>query len=226
MAWRSSGRTNVELVANLARNGIVRTEAVRAAMLAVDRADFVPPDQRGAAYNDTPLPIGANATISAPHMHAHALEELAPTLLGRPGATLLDVGSGSGILLAYGAALVAGAGGRVYGVEHVPELVAAAAGNLAKSAATAQLVADRVIVNAVGDGFRGDPQHAPFDAIHVGAAAASVPQALLAQLAPGGRLLIPVGGSGAQQLMAFDKAAGGGSGVKATALLGVTCVAV
>ena len=103
--------------------------------------------------------------------------------------------------------------------------MATARANLARSPETAQLVDAGVIVNAVGDGFRGDPQRAPFDAIHVGAAAAHVPEALLAQLAPGGRLLVPVGrAGGGQQLMAFDKPADGGASCKATALMDVMYV--
>jgi len=209
--WRCSGRSNRQLIDNLAQSSIVRSEPVYDAMIAVDRRDYVPSTQQRAAYDDCPLPIGHGATISAPHMHAQVLEELLP-VLRRPGARLLDVGSGTGILLAYAASIMAPGGGRVYGVEHIPELVASAAANLAKSTATAQLVAAGAIVNTVGDGFHGDAQHGPFDGIHVGAAAPAVPKALLEQLAPGGRLVIPVGAaSSPQQLMAYIKHADGAS---------------
>lgn len=93
-----------------------------------------------------PLAIGCAATISAPHMHAHVLELLEQKL--QPGARMLDVGSGSGVLLAYASQLVA-PGGRVAGVEHVPQLVAAAAANLAKRAELRQLVHSGVITNVV-----------------------------------------------------------------------------
>ena len=93
MAWRSHGRDNGSLVAALARNGILRTPRAAAAMGAVDRGEFVPP--RANAYEDAPQPIGHGATISAPHMHAYALDLLEPCISSE-GARVLDVGSGSG----------------------------------------------------------------------------------------------------------------------------------
>jgi protein-L-isoaspartate(D-aspartate) O-methyltransferase len=135
-------------------------------------------------------PIGHGATISAPHMHAHALEELQDKLV--PGARFLDVGSGTGVLLAAAARLVS-PGGKVFGVEHIPELVEMSRGNLQKDPQTAAWLADNTINVEVGDGYVGLPQHGPFDAIHVGAAPETVPQALLDQLALGGKLVLPVG---------------------------------
>ena len=241
MAWRSHGDSNRGLVEALVHNGVVRSHRVRAAMLAVDRGHFV---RKGTlAYYDAPQLIGHNATISAPHMHAHCLELLEPVL--RPGAKALDIGSGSGYLLATMAWMVAPPPppapivtsseappppsaassegpdggdvatqplppapapprGRVYGVEHIPELVDFSVANLQKDSATAAMLADGTITVSAGDGREGWAAHGPFDAIHVGAAAPSIPAALLAQLAPGGRLIVPVG-TDMQVLTAYDK---------------------
>ena len=93
MAWRSSGRSNDELVDNLFRNDVVGSSQIVEAMKSVDRANYVVPGS-GEPYGDNPLPIGYGATISAPHMHAHCLEVLRDWL--KPGAKVLDVGSGTG----------------------------------------------------------------------------------------------------------------------------------
>ncbi|RMY24767.1 hypothetical protein D0865_16374, partial [Hortaea werneckii] len=92
MAWRSSGSSNQALIENLASNGLITQARVKQAMLGVDRAHYAP----AAPYQDSPQPIGHRATISAPHMHAAACESLLPYL--RPGARVLDIGSGSGYL--------------------------------------------------------------------------------------------------------------------------------
>lgn len=190
MAWRSHGTDNKTLVATLADNGVIKSDVVKRAMLAADRADFCLSNVASGAYLDQPLPIGHGATISAPHMHAHVLELLKDKL--KPGAKVLDVGSGSGILLAYASGMVT-PGGCVCGIEHIPELVQFAKSNLARKPEYRQLVESGTITNVEGDGYAGLPQQGPFDAIHVGAAAPQVPPALLEQLAPGGRLVIPVG---------------------------------
>jgi 2-polyprenyl-3-methyl-5-hydroxy-6-metoxy-1,4-benzoquinol methylase len=92
MAWRSSGRTHLELISNLYNNGVIKSEIVKKAMEKVDRRFFAPHDP----YDDSPQPIGYGATISAPHMHAFALEIMKDKLV--EGAKVLDVGSGTGYL--------------------------------------------------------------------------------------------------------------------------------
>ena len=112
MAWRCHGTSNDDLVARLRESGIVTDDRVATAMRAVDRKNYVPFNH----YMDSPQSIGYNATISAPHMHAHALELLRDRL--QEGARALDVGSGSGYLTACMAHMV-GETGCVVGIEHV-----------------------------------------------------------------------------------------------------------
>jgi len=147
---------------------------------------------------DGPLPIGYDQTISAPHMHAYALDRLAP-LLTAPDASILDVGAGSGYLLAVFAHMCPE--GDIRGIEVVPELVAQGNANLER-----QPVPDRSKIRyEVGDGWEGLPGQL-FDAIHVGAAAEKVPEALVVQLKKPGRMIVPIGPeSFAQQLVQVDK---------------------
>jgi len=191
MAWRSHGTDNASLVDKLQENGIVKSQEVRAAMLAVDRGNYV----TSAAYQDAPQRIGFNITISAPHMHAHALELLKDHLT--PGSRALDVGSGSGYLTACMAAMV-GPAGRVTGIDHVPDLVQVSRENLARDGKAAMVEEGRLQLVA-GDGRAGWAEGAPYSAIHVGAAAASLPAALVEQLASPGRMVIPVGPEGGDQ---------------------------
>ncbi|OZC07945.1 protein-L-isoaspartate O-methyltransferase [Onchocerca flexuosa] len=196
MAWRSHGDSNASLVENLRRNGLFRDERVKMTMLRVDRADFCPRNP----YLDNPEPIGSNATISAPHMHAAALERLKDHLT--EGDKALDIGSGSGYLTTCMAYMV-GATGKVVGVEHIRQLVDLSISNIKKNHAS--LLEGRILI-VEGDGRRGFPQYAPYNAIHVGAAAPNVPDELLNQLAPGGRMLIPVGAAHAdQRFLQIDK---------------------
>lgn len=160
-------------------------ERVLAVMGRVPRHEFVPPEDRGAAYEDGPLPIGHGATISQPYIVA-LMTQLAQVA---PGQRVLDVGTGSG----YQAAVLAELGAEVYGVEIVDALAQAASERLSR------LGYDAVTVRQ-GDGHLGWPEHAPFDAIIVAAATPSVPAALLEQLAIGGRMVIPVGPAGDQSL--------------------------
>mmetsp|Transcript_63886 Transcript_63886/g.175362 ORF Transcript_63886/g.175362 Transcript_63886/m.175362 type:complete len:253 (+) Transcript_63886:35-793(+) len=215
--WRSSGPTNDALVRNLIRDERIGAAAATA-LFAVDRANFVPPNLLQHAYDDRPLPIGHDVTISAPHMHAAAIQLLLPQLT--EGAAVLDVGVGSGFLAAAFAQLV-GATGRVYGIDRLASLVELAESNVRRQDA-ALLESGRVAL-ALSDGWEGLDGQGPFDAIHVGAAAATLPQALVEQLKPGGRMIVPVGPyGGAQQLMQVDRGQDGS--VEVSVLMGVRYV--
>ena len=160
-------------------------ERVLAAMERVPREVFVPKELRGRAYDDAALPIGGGQTISQPYMVARICEALA---LGGD-ERVLDVGTGSG----YQAAVLAELAAEVDTIERIPDLAEQARANLAAAGY------DRVRVH-VGDGTRGLPEQAPFDAIAVAAAAPELPQTLYDQLVPGGRLVVPVGRHGIQRL--------------------------
>ncbi|KAF4351305.1 hypothetical protein CsatB_018144 [Cannabis sativa] len=197
--WSGSGISkNKAMVEQLQRYGVISSQKVSEVMEVVDRALFVP--DGNPPYYDSPMAIGYNATISAPHMHATCLQLLEENL--QPGMHALDVGSGTGYLTAC-FALMVGPQGRAVGVEHIPELVTSSIQNIEKSAA-APLFKEGSLSLHVGDGRLGWPEFAPYDAIHVGAAAPEIPQPLIDQLKPGGRMVIPVGNI-YQDLKVVDK---------------------
>jgi len=168
---------------------------VLAALRAAPRHWFVPERLADEAYEDGPLPIGEGQTISQPYIVARMTEAVQL----RPGERVLDVGTGSG----YQAAVLAEISPHVWSIEIVPELAESAARRLAERGYTTVQVRQ-------GDGWLGWPEHAPFDAIILAAAPEQVPPALLAQLAPGGRLCLPVGDrDGAQELLVIIKAPDG-----------------
>ena len=156
----------------------VRDRLTLAALRKVQRHLFVPPESARLAYEDHPLPIGHNQTISQPYIVAFMTEALG--LVG--GETVLEVGTGSG----YQAAVLAEIAARVYTIEIVEPLAREAALRLARLGYT------NVEVRA-GDGYQGWPEAAPFEGIMVTAAAPRIPEPLKRQLKDGGRLVIPVG---------------------------------
>jgi protein-L-isoaspartate(D-aspartate) O-methyltransferase len=171
----------------LRRRGI-DDERVLEAMAAVPREQFVPDAVRDSAYNDSALPIGHEQTISQPWVVAAICQALR---LGGDG-NVLEIGTGSG----YSAAVLARLAKRVLSLERVPDLAETARQRLS------ELGVDNVEV-IVGDGSRGYPQEAPYDAIAVHAATPEAPHSLLAELAAGGRLVVPIATGSADLLTVF-----------------------
>jgi protein-L-isoaspartate(D-aspartate) O-methyltransferase len=168
------------LLAELETGGYLTDPRLEEAMLAVPRHVFVPKELRDTAYEDRPLPIGFGQTVSAPHMVAM----MTTALQLKEGDNVLEVGTGVGYHAAIAKAVV-GASGKVTSVEFLPELVQLARKNL-KAAKT------KVEVHE-GDGFRGWPDGAPYDAIYVTCAIPDVPDALVDQLKDGGHFVAPLG---------------------------------
>ncbi len=181
----TSARTRDRLVERLRAHGI-RSEAVLSRIRNVPRHLFVDEALASRAYEDTALPIGHGQTISQPYVVARMTEAL---LDGFEGEKVLEIGTGCGYQTAVLAPLVR----KIYSVERIPELLRKAR----------QRLRDLDIYNVQfrpGDGWDGWPKYAPYDGIIVAAAATVVPEKLLEQLAPGGRLVMPVGAPGHQAL--------------------------
>ncbi|MGA8432401.1 MAG: protein-L-isoaspartate(D-aspartate) O-methyltransferase [Candidatus Sulfotelmatobacter sp.] len=174
-----------EMVAQQLQGRGISDQRVLDAMLRVPRHEFTPERYREQAYEDHPLPIGEGQTISQPYIVANMLAALSLQSMDK----VLEVGSGSGYVTALLAELVA----HVFAIERHAELATRARGTIAK-------LGYRNVEIVVGDGSRGLPLYQPFDAIIVSAAAERLPAPLLAQLADGGRMIIPVGAAEAQQL--------------------------
>lgn len=179
-----------EMVEHQLRARGICDERVLEAFLKVPRHEFVRPEDVQRAYEDHPLPIGFGQTISQPYMVATMTEAL--QLQGDEKA--LEIGAGSG----YQAAILAELCREVYAIERIAELATCAQETLQRLGYTNVHI-------VVGDGTLGLPEHAPFDAIVVSAAAPDVPPALVEQLAHGGRLVIPVGPPYTQMLLRVTK---------------------
>jgi protein-L-isoaspartate(D-aspartate) O-methyltransferase len=204
---RSGDADDPEAILTLRRHDMVRDQIERPfgrggvsdprvldAMRRVERHRFVPADVVDEAYGDHPLPIGHRQTISQPYIVAVMTELLAVS----PGDKVLEIGTGSG----YQAAVLAEVGARVFTIEIVPEL-----GERATALLKQLGYADRVTCR-VGDGYRGWPEEAPFDRVILTASPPELPQPLLDQLKPGGRLVSPVGDAD-QELVVVTKTADG-----------------
>ena len=168
----------------------ITDKRVLGAMGRVCRHRFVSKGWEDLAYSDRPLPIGHEQTISQPYIVALMTQVVRP----KAGGRALDIGTGSG----YQAAVLAELCKKVYSIEIVKPLAEQATKRLAK-------LGYKNVTVRHGDGYRGWKEHAPFDVIIVAAAPKRVPKPLLDQLAPGGRMVLPVGGAWYQQLILFEK---------------------
>lgn len=168
----------------------ITAEGVVAAMKKVPREEFIPENWRVASYADSAVPIGYDQTISQPYIVAFMTEQLRP----QPTDRVLEVGTGSGYQAAVLAELVA----EVYSIEIVEPLARTAE-------ATLRRLGYRNVHVKAGDGYKGWPEHAPFDAIIVTCAPEHVPQPLTDQLREGGRMMIPVGDFARQDLYLLEK---------------------
>ncbi len=184
-----------EMVQTIVAYGVADS-ATLDAMRNVPRHEFVPPRYRDRAYGDQPLPIGLGQTISQPYIVAYMTEMIRP----KPGMKILEVGTGSG----YQAAVLGHIGCDVYTVEILEVLATSARDRLRR-------LGFHGVTSRHADGHYGQEEEAPFDAVIVTAAAGFIPPALVEQLKPGGRMIIPVGSVyGIQNLILIEKGATGG----------------
>ncbi|HWE24359.1 MAG TPA: protein-L-isoaspartate(D-aspartate) O-methyltransferase [Myxococcales bacterium] len=181
----------------LAGRGI-RDHRVLAAMRWVPREWFLPPHLAAEAYSDAPLPIGNGQTISQPYVVALMTHELAPRRADR----ILEIGTGSGYQTAVLSRLAPS--GAIFTIERLPDLLVEAEERFRRLRLTN-------IETRLADGAQGWPEDAPFDGIIVAAAAPRIPDPLVAQLAPGGRLVIPIGDLSSQELVILERPANGGA---------------
>jgi protein-L-isoaspartate(D-aspartate) O-methyltransferase len=183
------------VAAQVANRGI-RNRRVLAALARVPREWFLPPHLQRDAYDDTPLPVGSGQSISQPYIVALMTASVAPRRRDR----ILEIGTGTGYQTAILAHLVSG--GRVYTIERLPDLLVEAEERFRRLGVTN-------IETRLGDGANGWPGAGPFDAIVVTAAAPTAPAPLLQQLAQGGRMVIPIGDLGAQDLVVYRRTPNG-----------------
>jgi len=193
-------KKNRKLLTILKEEGVLKSDLVFQTMMTINRRNFLPEGLINRAYQDNPLSIGWNTTISAPHMHANTLEELKAHL--KKGGKAIDIGCGSGYVTACMAEIM-GEHGKVIGLDHIEDIIIFARNNLKKK--NQYLIDSRRVEFINADGRKGYPEGGSYDVIHVGGAVAQVPQEMLNQLAKGGRMWIPVGPNGCQAIYVYDK---------------------
>ena len=211
-AWFCHGKNQKDMVDRMCQASIVRSPAVRAVMELVDRGNYIPNNP----YMDAPQAIGMGQTISAPHMHAHVLEQIHPYVDGKENIKMLDVGCGSGYLTAaFGRWLhnasespilgsvasrnIHSSSPQVFGIDVHEHLIDLTIKNMQKK--DIDLLESGTVRVQLGDGWKGLRKEAPFDVIHVGAAADGMPYELVSQLKVGGVMIIPIGSKDAIQTL-------------------------